>query len=55
MIRCDTGVLVVIHRRAFLAGLSAAVTGARGAWAQAAPIESFTQWMQLRGAKGKTP
>ena len=38
---------MVIHRRAFLAGLSAAVTGARGAWAQAAPIERFTQWMQV--------
>jgi Asp-tRNA(Asn)/Glu-tRNA(Gln) amidotransferase A subunit family amidase len=37
---------VVIHRRAFLAGLSAAVTGARSAWAQATPIESFAQWMQ---------
>ena len=37
---------MVIHRRAFLAGLSAAVTGARVAWAQAAPIESFTQWLQ---------
>ena len=36
----------MIHRRAFLAGLSAAVTGARSAWAQAAPIESFAQWMQ---------
>jgi Asp-tRNA(Asn)/Glu-tRNA(Gln) amidotransferase A subunit family amidase len=37
---------VVIHRRAFLAGLSAAVTGARSAWAQATPIESFALWMQ---------
>ena len=36
----------MIHRRAFLAGLSAAVTGARSAWAQATPIESFAQWMQ---------
>ena len=38
---------MVIHRRAFLAGLSAAVTGARSVWAQAAPIESFTQWMHV--------
>ena len=37
---------MLIHRRAFLAGLSAAVTGARSAWAQAPPIESFAQWMQ---------
>ena len=38
---------MVIDRRAFLAGLSAAVTGARSVWAQAPPIESFTQWMQV--------
>ena len=38
--------LVVIHRRAFLAGLSAALAGARRAWAQGAPIESFAYWMQ---------
>lgn len=36
-----------MHRRAFLVGLSAGVTGARGAWGQAMPIESFTQWMQV--------
>lgn len=35
-----------MHRRAFLAGLSAAVTGARSAWgAQAAPLETLTQWL----------
>ena len=38
---------MVIHRRAFLAGLSAAITGARTMWAQTAPIETFTQWMQV--------
>jgi Asp-tRNA(Asn)/Glu-tRNA(Gln) amidotransferase A subunit family amidase len=37
---------MVIHRRAFLAGLSAALTAARGAWAQGAPIESFAHWMR---------
>ena len=36
---------MVIHRRAFLAGLPAAVAGARRVWAQAPPIETFTQWM----------
>ena len=34
----------MIDRRAFLASLSAVVTGAR-VWAQAAPIESVTQWL----------
>jgi Asp-tRNA(Asn)/Glu-tRNA(Gln) amidotransferase A subunit family amidase len=38
--------MIKIHRRAFLAGLSAAVAGARGVWGQATPIESFAQWMQ---------
>lgn len=37
---------MVIHRRAFLAGLSAAVAGSRSVWAQAPTIETFTQWMQ---------
>ena len=37
----------MIHRRAFLAGLSAVVTGARSVWTQAAPVESFTQWSRL--------
>ena len=36
----------MIHRRAFLAGLPAAVTSARGVWAQT-PVESFGQWMRL--------
>jgi len=36
----------VIRRRAFLAGISAAVTGARSVWAQASSIETFTQWMR---------
>lgn len=38
---------MVIHRRAFLAGLSAAVTGSCSVWSQAPPIESFAQWMQV--------
>ena len=38
---------MVLDRRAFLTGLSVAVTGAQRAWAQAAPIESFAQWVQL--------
>ena len=38
---------MVMHRRAFLAGLSAAVSGARSVWAQAQPVESFVQWMQV--------
>ena len=37
---------MVIHRRAFLAGFSAAVIGARSVWSQA-PIETFTQWMRI--------
>jgi Asp-tRNA(Asn)/Glu-tRNA(Gln) amidotransferase A subunit family amidase len=44
--RNDGEVLVVIHRRAFFAALSAVVAGTRGAWAQPTPIDSFTQWMQ---------
>jgi Asp-tRNA(Asn)/Glu-tRNA(Gln) amidotransferase A subunit family amidase len=36
-----------MHRRTFLAGLSAAVTGARSVWAQAPPIESFAQWLHV--------
>ena len=36
-----------MHRRAFLAGLSAVVTGSRTVWAQAPAIETFTQWMQV--------
>src|SRR5262245_36673363 len=32
-------------RRAFLAGFSAAVASARGAWAQSPAIETFTQWL----------
>jgi Asp-tRNA(Asn)/Glu-tRNA(Gln) amidotransferase A subunit family amidase len=36
-----------MHRRAFLAGLSAAVTGACSVWAQAPPIESFAHWIRL--------
>jgi Asp-tRNA(Asn)/Glu-tRNA(Gln) amidotransferase A subunit family amidase len=35
-----------MHRRTFLAGLSMAVTTAAEAWAQAAPIETLTQWMR---------
>ena len=38
---------MVIHRRAFLAGFSAAVTGLRSVWAQAPPLERFAQWMQM--------
>jgi Asp-tRNA(Asn)/Glu-tRNA(Gln) amidotransferase A subunit family amidase len=38
---------VVMHRRAFLAGLSAAVIGSRRVWSQAPPIESFAQWMRM--------
>src|SRR5687768_12524077 len=40
-------VLVVIHRRAFLAGLSAAITGARSVWAQTASVEGFAQWLHM--------
>jgi Asp-tRNA(Asn)/Glu-tRNA(Gln) amidotransferase A subunit family amidase len=36
----------MINRRAFLAGLSAAVTGSGSVWAQA-PVESFAQWIHL--------
>ena len=36
----------MLDRRAFLAGLSAAVAGARSVWAQA-PVEGFAQWMRL--------
>ena len=36
----------MINRRAFLAGLSAAVAGSGSVWAQA-PVESFAQWMRL--------
>ena len=35
-----------MQRRTFLAGISMAVTGAAKAWAQAAPMETFTQWMR---------
>ena len=38
---------MVIHRRAFLAGLPASVAVARSTWAQAAPIETFSQWMRV--------
>jgi Asp-tRNA(Asn)/Glu-tRNA(Gln) amidotransferase A subunit family amidase len=38
---------MLVHRRAFLAGLSALVTGARSVCAQTAPVESFTQWLGL--------
>ena len=35
-----------MHRRAFLAGLPAVVTGVRSVWAaQAAPLETLTQWL----------
>jgi Asp-tRNA(Asn)/Glu-tRNA(Gln) amidotransferase A subunit family amidase len=35
-----------MQRRTFLAGISMAVTGAAYGWAQAAPIETLTQWMR---------
>ena len=38
---------MVMHRRAFLAGVSAVVTGARSVWGQAAPVETLTQWLKV--------
>ena len=38
---------MVIHRRAFLAGLSAAIIGPRSVWAQTASVESFAQWLHM--------
>src|SRR5688572_32909575 len=49
--RDDSEVLAVMHRRAFLTGLSAAVIGSRRVWAQAPPVESFAQWMRMSRAE----